>query len=208
MGLKLFRATEYSSSSLFSHTRPLSGIWPGTLVVVSGVALAIAGNLALWRALAEGTGAGHPFLAVALAVGIAAFHCAVLSLVAWRRLLKWAVFALLVLSAVGSYILLGPLGGAPSPWTAAERLALLGPAAVLALAWLWRQPVRIVSVRRQATGNLMVLAASTALLALVLAGAGHGMLALLGYPPGWACMINPAAPLLRWLGSCATMASP
>ncbi len=81
MGLKLFRTTEYSSSSLFTHTRPQAGLWPATLLVISGLWLAGPGNVALWRAVAIGTSGTGVLLAVALGAGIAAFVCALLSLV-------------------------------------------------------------------------------------------------------------------------------
>ena len=66
--------------------------------------------------------------------------------------------------------------------------------------------MRLISQGRQFTGNLVILVVSLAVLAGVLWSAGHDLQALVSYKPGWACMINPAAPLLKASGQCATIA--
>ncbi|MES2976303.1 MAG: phosphoethanolamine transferase domain-containing protein [Pseudomonadota bacterium] len=204
MGLKLFRTTEYSSSSLFTHTRPQAGLWPATLLVISGLWLAGPGNVALWRAVAIGTSGTGVLLAVALGAGIAAFVCALLSLVAWRGLLKPAVSVLLMLSAAGTYMLLSeaPPAGL-EPWAGWKRVLLVLALFIVPMLWVWRAPVRLISPRRQFTGNAIILAVSLAVLAAVLWIAGQNLQALVSYKPGWACMINPAAAVLKLTGQCA-----
>ncbi len=204
MGLKLFRTTEYSSSSLFTHTRPQAGLWPATLLIISGLWLAGPGNVALWRAVAIGTSGTGVLLAVALGAGIAAFVCALLSLLAWRGLLKPAVTVLLMLSAAGTYMLLSeaPPAGL-EPWSGWKRVLLVLALFIVPMLWVWRAPVRLISPRRQFTGNAIILAVSLAVLAAVLWVAGQNLQALVSYKPGWACMINPAAAVLKLTGQCA-----
>lgn len=209
MALKLFRTTEYSTSSLFTHTRPQAGVGPAALLVLSALWLAGPGNLVLWMAVAGGTqSAGGVLVAVALALAVAAFDCAVLSVLAWRRLLKFAITLMFALSAAGTWWLLAEApsladGAAGSqPWTGWQRLLAIIVVFVMPLLLVWRQTVRIVIVRRQFASNVIVLGASLAVLAGVLAVAGQDLRALVRYEPGWACMINPAAPLVRLSGHC------
>jgi len=211
MGLKLFRTTEYSSSSLFTHTRPQAGLWPATLLIISGLWLAGPGNVALWRAVAigtSGTSGTGALLAIALGAGIAAFVCALLSLVAWRGLLKPAVSVLLMLSAAGAYLLLSETSPAGlEPWSGWKRVLLVLALFVVPMLLVWRAPVRLISLRRQLTGNAIILAVSLAVLAGVLAVAGQNLQALVSYKPGWACMINPAAAVLKLTGQCTAARS-
>lgn len=204
MGLKLFRTTEYSSSSLFSHTRPQAGWWPATLLITSGLWLAVPGNIALWRAVAIGTSGGGVLLVMALGAGIAASVCALLSLVAWRGLLKPAISVLLILSAVGTYMLLSeaPPAGL-QPWAGWQRVLVVLALFVVPLLLVWRAPVRLISARRQLTGNAIILTVAIAVLAAVMWTAGQNLQALVSYKPGWACMINPAAAVLKLTGQCA-----
>ncbi|RYG12456.1 MAG: DUF1705 domain-containing protein [Burkholderiales bacterium] len=207
MALKLFRTTQYSSSSLFTHTRPAAGTWPLMLVLGSGLWLAVFGNLALWRAVAHGAEGGGAVLGLALGAGITAFNCALLSLLAWRRLLKPAISALFLLAAAGTWFLLADTAGPADlkPWAGWLRLLAVLLVAVLPMVWVWLRPVRLITGRRQFTGNVVILVLSLAVLTGVLWAAGHNLQALVSYKPGWACMINPAAPVLKATGQCATM---
>ena len=208
MGLKLFRTTEYSSSSLFTHTRPQAGLWPATLLIISGLWLAGPGNVALWRAVVIGTSGTGALLAIALGAGIAGFVCALLSVVAWRGLLKPAVSVLLMLSAIGAWMLLSePPPAGFEPWSGWKRVLLVLALFIVPMLMVWRAPVRLVSLRRQFTGNAIILAASLAVLAAVLAVAGQNLQALTSYKPGWACMINPAAAVLKLTGQCTAARS-
>lgn len=208
MALKLFRTTEYSSSSLFTHTRPAAGTWPVMLVLGSGLWLAVLGNVALWRAVAHGTEGGGLLMALTLGVGIAAFNCALLSLLAWRRLLKLSITVLFLLAAAGTWFLLADTAGPADlkPWAGWQRALTVLLVAIVPMIWVWRRPVRLITGRRQLSSNVVILAVSLAVLTGVLWAAGHNLEALVSYKPGWACMINPAAPVLKVAGQCATIA--
>lgn len=210
MALKLFRTTQYSSSSLFTHTRPAAGTWPVMLVLGSGLWLAVLGNVALWRAVAHGAEGGGIVMGLMLGAGIAAFNCAILSVFAWRRLLKLAVTVLFLLAAAGTWFLLADTAGPAElkPWAAWQRGLAVLVVAVVPMLWIWRRPVRLISGRRQLISNVVVLALSLAVMTGVLSAAGHNLQALVSYKPGWACMINPAAPVLKAAGQCATTPAP
>jgi lipid A ethanolaminephosphotransferase len=210
MALKLFRTTEYSTSSLFSHTRPTGGTWPAMLVMGCGLWLAVLGNLALWRAVAHGTSAGGLLISIMLGLGIAAFNCALLSLLAWPRLLKPVITLLFLLAAAGTWILLADAaaGTELKPWALWQRVLTVLLVAIVPMMWVWRRPMRLISTGKQFISNAMVLSVSLAVLVGVLWLGGHDLQALVSYKPGWACMINPAAPVLKALGQCtATPAS-
>ena len=208
MALKLFRTTEYSTSSLFSHTRPTAGTRPAMLVIGCGLWLAVLGNVALWRAVAHGTDGGGLLMGVVLGIGIAAFNCVLLSLLAWRSWLKPVITILFLLAAAGTWFLLADTAGPADlkPWAWWQRILTVLVVAIVPMMWVWRRPMRLISQGRQFTGNLVILVVSLAVLAGVLWSAGHDLQALVSYKPGWACMINPAAPLLKASGQCATIA--
>ncbi len=209
MALKLFRSTEYSSSSLFTHSRPLAGVGAATLMVVSSIWLAVPGNLALWQAVAGGaSSAGGAALAVALAVAIAAFNCALLSLLGWGRLFKLSIILLFALAAIGTWSLLAQGVGGALPWPAWQRVLAVVVLFLLPLLVVLRQRVRITGLRRRVASNVIVLGASLTVLAGVLAVAGQNLQALVSYEPGWACMINPAAPVLKLTGQCTFSVKP
>lgn len=90
--------------------RLLSTPWePLWLVVAASVWIATVGNAALWRelrGLPVGQGASAPLLGLAMAVGIAALLCMLLTLLAWRWTLKPVLATTLVVSAACSHFML------------------------------------------------------------------------------------------------------
>src|SRR4051812_39526705 len=89
-------------------TRPHRPLPILPLTAPTSLAIAIAGNLPLWREL-DSLGLlaaqGGWLLAVSLAGMIAAGLFALLSLLAWRPLLKPAITLLLFITAIGAYFM-------------------------------------------------------------------------------------------------------
>ena len=143
MALKLFRTTEYSTSSLFSHTRPTAGTRPAMLVIGCGLWLAVLGNVALWRAVAHGTDGGGLLMGVVLGIGIAAFNCALLSLLAWRSWLKPVITILFLLAAAGTWFLLADTAGPADlkPWAWWQRILTVLVVAIVPMMWVWRRSI-------------------------------------------------------------------
>lgn len=164
-------------------TRPAWIVW-GTSVWI-----AVFDNLALWRALQHHgllDGPGGALLALALAAVVATVLAAVLSLLAWRGVLKPAIALVLLAGAAGSYFMLG-YGIVIDPamivnvlqTDRAEALALFNPRlpvllivlAVVPGLLLLRRPVAYARWPRQALRNVgmavlaLGLAAGTVLLA-------------------------------------------
>ena len=98
MSLKLFRSTGYSSILGPGETRVAPH--PSWLVLTVSLWIGFACNVALWRQL-RGL-EGSPGFPAALAAGafIASASAAVLSVLGWRRTLKRAAGALLLLAAL------------------------------------------------------------------------------------------------------------
>lgn len=98
MGLKLFRSTGYSTLLMPGEARLAPH--PGWVVLGVSLWLGIACNVALWRELAgsaRGTGILNALLAGATLGGGSGL---LLSLLAWRRTLKFAATLLLLLGAL------------------------------------------------------------------------------------------------------------
>ncbi len=82
---------------------------PATLVLLVSAWLALPGNLPLWRELwpmPELAGSGGVLLAVGLFVWIVAALYMLLSLLAWRRVLKPVLLLFLLLAAANSYFMM------------------------------------------------------------------------------------------------------
>jgi lipid A ethanolaminephosphotransferase len=145
--------------------RPAAMVWGASLWIAS------AGNLPLWRELqaqgllAQPGGAG---LALALFGAVAALLVALLSLLAWRGVLRPAIALLLLATALGSYfmlsygvvidrnMILSVFQTDRAEAGALLNLRLLVAVAVLALlpaAWLLRRPARLSPWPLQAVRN-------------------------------------------------------
>jgi lipid A ethanolaminephosphotransferase len=141
------------------------------LTAAASIAMAVAGNAPLWRELAELgllRGAGGWLLAVTLAGMMAAALFTLLSLLAWRPLLKPVVILLLLATATGGYFMWTyhvvidsnmAASTAQTDWH--EARALLSPPLALAVllgallpaVWIWRSPVVRRPWHRQALRN-------------------------------------------------------
>jgi lipid A ethanolaminephosphotransferase len=168
---------------------------PAHLAAAASLWMASAGNAPLWRELAA-LGLLDAWLAPALVVVLAATLHALLSLAAWRPLLKPFTIALLVATALGGHFMWSyhavidstmAANAAQTDWH--EVRALLTPqlGAVLLLgaglpAWLvWRTPLAFAPRPAQALRN-----AATAVAALLLAAA----MILLAFQPLASTMRN------------------
>ena len=160
------------------------GSTPALLVLAASLLMAVPGNAALWRELdALGLLAAHSSWLLVLTLGgvIGAALVFLLSLLAWRPLLKPAIVLLLAATAAGGYfmwtyrIVIDPsmaTNTLQTDWR--EAHALLTPQLALVLAfgfvlpaWLaWRVPIAWHPWKSQALRNL-----GTALLALLVAAA-------------------------------------
>jgi lipid A ethanolaminephosphotransferase len=172
---------------------------PAYLVAGASAWMATAGNAALWRELQgldASEGHGPWLLALALAGIVAAALFGLLSLFAWRRLLKPAIVLLLVATAAGTHfmwtyhVVIDPAMATntfQTDWR--EALALLTPrlAAVVLLgavlpSWLvWRVAVEHRPWKQQALRNLGGLAGGVVLV---------GALILLSFQPLASTMRN------------------
>jgi lipid A ethanolaminephosphotransferase len=160
------------------------GWTPATLVLTASLLIAVVGNAALWRELDTlGLLAAHGGWRLAFTLGgvLAAALVFLLSLLAWRPLLKPAVILLLAATAGGGYfmwtyrIVIDPsmaTNTLQTDWREARALLTPQLALVLALgfvlpAWLaWRLPIAWRPWKSQALRN-----AGTALAALLVAAA-------------------------------------
>jgi lipid A ethanolaminephosphotransferase len=176
MSLKLFRSTGYSSILVPGETRV--AMHPAWLALATSAWIAFACNVALWRALVS----GEPGLGRALAVGVftGAASGLVLSVLGWRRTLKPAASALLLLAAVaaaGLWTQAAPLdasllarrfGALLPPWTSLLGwqvpllLVVLGLAPLL---WVWQAQLRRLPGPEQLTANAVGFAIAAALMA-------------------------------------------
>jgi lipid A ethanolaminephosphotransferase len=173
MSLKLFRTTEFSSSSLFTRTRPTVAVHPLRLVLLCALWLAVMGNLPLWQALSqlpETANARGLLFGVMFCIAIAGANAAFLGLLAWRGLLKPAIVVLLMVTALSTHymfvyhvvidrtMLLNVFNTDVREvrdllsWRLAGTLLVLG---VLPAIWFWRKPVRRVGWLGQAIVNLL-----------------------------------------------------
>ena len=155
------------------NRRAVSPVW---VVLACAFWMAAAGNVPLWRKFeALGllqSGAGVLFV-LAMGVFIFGVLALLLGLLAWRRTLKGAAIALMLVTAFSSYFMLS-YGVVIDPGmiintvqtdvheaTALFCWQLVAVVAVLALlpGWLlWRQPMAYGSLRRQLGRNLLLMA--------------------------------------------------
>lgn len=152
-----------------------------TLVILASLWLAVVGNLALWRNLAnlpDISGARGAFFMIAFALMIACIVAAILALFAWRYTLKPAITLLLLLAGFATHYMLmyGIVVDTPMlvnvlqtdtreardqlSW---QLLITVLFTAVLPIAWLWRQAVATTHWRQQVLRNISLLAGSLAL---------------------------------------------
>ncbi len=92
-----------------ASSRPPGAWHPGTLLLLLSLWLALAGNLPLWRALSilpETAGWRGLLFSLGLAAWIAAALMALLSLLAWPRLVKPLAVVLLLATATSTYFML------------------------------------------------------------------------------------------------------
>lgn len=158
---------------------------PQTLVLAVALFLATFGNLALWRALwrlPEISGAGGLAFALAFGLAICALGTALLSLVAWRGLLRPVLALLLLAAAMGSYFMLSYEVVIDRTMLVSALLTdrreiqdLLSPRLLLTLlvlgvapaVLLWRVELRWPRPLRQLRNNLLLLLASVLVLVAV-----------------------------------------
>lgn len=187
MTLKLFRDTQFASSSLTSHKREELAMHPLGLVALAAVWMAVLGNLQLWQTLLQLPAEGILQVLLrcsVLAVQIFLALCALLALLNWRWSLKPAITLLLLLSAVAAMSmqanathtineaalammakggLRGWLAGSDPSWIF-PVLALI----IMPMVWLLPTPVRRVGLLRRGLTNL---AMSTVCIGLLLGSA-------------------------------------
>lgn len=168
--LKLFRATDFVTSTLMpGETRLL--LHPGWMVLGVSAWIALACNVALWRALAHPSVAG---LAQAgfLALLVGTTCTALLSLLDWRAVRKPLAVALL-LAAAWIAVRCWQLGLAFDarvwrhaalwqPPSAADRQGWSAPALLVVLGglpslWVWRVPLLRLGTREQWAANFQAL---------------------------------------------------
>jgi lipid A ethanolaminephosphotransferase len=174
MRLKLFHESEFAQSRL-TPERQRNSLHPALLAVIVALWVAGAGNLALWRELLAlpGLDTGEKlWLGLDVLAVLTAACGALLGLLCWRWTFKLVASALLLASAWGAGVML--LSDAPvnstllaralaNPWQTMvsngllPSLALLLVLALLPAILLWRQPVRRLSLGRNAKHNLVLL---------------------------------------------------
>ncbi len=186
MALKLFRSTEFAQSSQYGVTQQRRFGHPIVATVLASLWLATAGNLALWRAMAQlpelQNGRGLAF-AVALSLIIACTLCALLALLNWRWTLKPAITVLLLAAAAGAHYMLAygividttmmvnVLQTDPREtrdllgW---QMLLVVFVLAVLPTVWLWRAQLRRRPRLQAVWQNAVLLLGSLVLLAALL----------------------------------------
>lgn len=181
--LKLFRSTEFALSSFFSPQRERTALHPVWAIVLTSVWIATVCNLALWKQLVqlpESDNAAGAWFAIGLAVMIAAASSALLSLFAWRWLIKPVITLFLLTAAIGTYFMLSDGVAIDTPtmiialhanvhdaanlvgWGMLASVLIL---AILPAIWLWRKTLRRLRFGRQLFVNVIVLIASCAILA-------------------------------------------
>lgn len=199
-----------------SRDRPVAGIWrrprtPQTAAVVVALWIALAGNVALWRALVAAVSGLRGVLVVA-AVGalLGSTLSALLALVSWSRHLRWLWLAVAALAACAQHAMLGygvvvdagmignavqtdahELGDLLTPLLGVNLLLLVGPPAL----WLARVPFIRAGAGRAAWRSACVLAGALGATAAV-AVASFGLLApLVRENMHLRFLPNPGAPI-------------
>lgn len=189
MSLKLFRSTEFAESRNFSPQVQRRALHPGWLVASAAAWITLAGNSVFWHHLVQthDTGVaslGWLMLRIAVLIGSASF--ALLTVCMWRRVLRPATVAVLLLTALGS----NAVAGLPfiSSWRSILIVLILaiGPAI-----WIWRIPLR-----RLAPGATLVqvcsgLAVACAVFALAMVLSFKDLARLGQKLPEWQDQISP-----------------
>jgi lipid A ethanolaminephosphotransferase len=172
---------------------------------------ALAGNLALWRAIAVAApGARGVLVTVAVAAILWALTAALLSLVSWNRHLRWSWLAVVFLAAIAQHAMLayglvvdvGMVGNALQTdphelgdlltWSLALHLLLIvGPPAL----WLARVPFVAASPGRAAFRSARLFAASATVSALVAVAAFGTLAPLVRENMHLRFLPNPVAPI-------------
>lgn len=185
MALRLFRTTGYSTLMMPGETR--LAMHPAWLVLATSAWLALACNVAVWRLLANAPQSDPRFVAATIALlgGGSAF---VLSLLGWRRTLRFSATLLLLaggLAACGLWVQGLPL---EAVWQQRPRSVVPGwasfmgwqvPALMLVLAvlpvvWVWHVPLRRLPGPAQLQVNIAGAAAGAAVFMAGLALFGRG----------------------------------
>ena len=179
MSLKLFRSTGYASILSAGETRlPMH---PGWMILLASVWAGFVCNVALWRELSEGGGAG---LRQTLTTGtfIAAAGAMLLSLLGWRKTLKPAALLILLLAGLAAstaWRQAAPLSNGAAAmrfpglllpsWSGLLQWQLWATLAALALlpaVWVCKTQVRRLSGNEQLGVNLIGMVAAGGVLAL------------------------------------------
>jgi len=182
---------------------------PAWVAVLVSLWLATACNLPLWREVMQlpGQGSARGWLfALAFALIVAAGNAALLSLFAWRRVLKPAAAVLVLMAAFGAYFMLA-YGIAidasmlvnvlqTDVHEAGDLLSwrMLGTVLVLAappLWWLARTPLRHVPTLRQAGHNTLLLLGAVAVIVLSLLLVFQDFASTMRNQPRLRYLINP-----------------
>lgn len=173
MALRLFRTTGYSTLMMPGETR--LALHPAWLVLATSAWLALACNVEVWRLLANESPADPRYVAatVALLGGASAF---VLSLLGWRRTLKFSATLLLLaggLAACGLWVQGLPL---EAVWEQRPRSVVPGWAnfmgwqvpglmlllSLLPVVWVWNVQLRRLPGPAQLQVNIAGAAAGAA----------------------------------------------
>lgn len=163
MALRLFRTTGYSTLLMPGESRVAPH--PARLVLLAALWLALACNVAVWRAVGGTLDWRMAAASVALIGGASAV---VFSLLGWRRTLKPAITLALIaaaLVAAGVWnqrlpietLWQGPPRTLLPPWTSFMRwevLLLVLGLAVVPIVWLWNHAVRRLPGPAQFQANL------------------------------------------------------
>lgn len=179
MRLQLFHESEFAQSRLTPQSQR-NALHPAVLAAVVALWVAGASNVALWGhllALPEVAGSHKLWLGLDMLAILAACCGALLGLLCWRWTFKPVATVLLLLCAWGADVMLlspGPVNSAllaqalDAPlqtWLAngvLQGIALLLVLGVAPVVWLWRVPVRRLSLRRNAQHNGVLLAVCAA----------------------------------------------
>jgi lipid A ethanolaminephosphotransferase len=175
MALKLFRTTGHSTLIMPGETRLAPH--PVRLVLVASLWLALACNVALWRAVAS-SDAAMLALALKIAGAIAGGSAIVLGLLGWRRTLKPVATLLLLAGAVIACGIWSQGLPIDSLWTQRPRallpswanllrwqvLVLLAMLAVVPVVWVWSLRLRRLPGPNQLNANLLTAGAGAAVL--------------------------------------------
>lgn len=176
MALKLFRSTGYSSILMPGEVR--LALHPAWMVLAVSLWAGFACNVAVWRGLRGSASLSHALL---VGVAVTAASALMLSVFGWRKTLKLASSAVLVLAALASATIWSeafPVDGTllerPAatlfilPWASLLRWQVSATFIVLALVpayWVWLTPVRRLGGPHQLRVNIAGIVIALAVLA-------------------------------------------